>query len=143
MIGGIVMIFVALWIYQSAMRAKTSNVIMWVAIAAVAFFVVELGFIDVNLYIMEAIKGGEGGSDYERDLTTIGDRKNEGGFQGFGGVLLSVYLELMPQIVGFLAVALIRIKFITKEAITIGNLFSGLKEMVLSIKESFKTSSGN
>jgi len=143
MIGGIVMIFVALWIYQSAMRAKTSNVIMWVAIAAVAFFVVQLGFIDVNLYIMEAIKGGEGGSDYERDLTTIGDRKNEGGFQGFGGVLLSVYLELMPQIVGFLAVALIRIKFITKEAITIGNLFSGLKEMVLSIKESFKTSSGN
>ena len=137
------MIFVALWIYQSAMRAKTSNVIMWVAIAAVAFFVVQLGFIDVNLYIMEAIKGGEGGSDYERDLTTIGDRKNEGGFQGFGGVLLSVYLELMPQIVGFLAVALIRIKFITKEAITIGNLFSGLKEMVLSIKESFKTSSGN
>ena len=143
MIGGIVMIFVALWIYQSAMRAKTSNVIMWVAIAAVAFFVVQLGFIDVNLYIMEAIKGSEGGSDYERDLTTIGDRKNEGGFQGFGGVLLSVYLELMPQIVGFLAVALIRIKFITKEAITIGNLFSGLKEMILSIKESFKTSSGN
>ena len=141
MIGGIVMIFVALWIYQSAMRAKTSNVIMWVAIGAVAFFVVQLGFIDVNLYIMEAIRGGEGGSDYERDLTTIGDRKNEGGFQGFGGVLLSVYMELMPQIVGFLAAALIRIKFITKEPITIGNLFGGLKEMILSIKESFKTSS--
>jgi hypothetical protein len=143
MIGGIVMIFVALWIYQSAMRAKTSNVIMWVAIAVVVFFVVQLSFIDVNLYIMEAIKGSEGGSDYERDLTTIGDRKNEGGFQGFGGVLLSVYMELMPQIVGFLAAALIRIKFITKEPITIGNLFSGLKEMILSIKESFKTSSGN
>jgi hypothetical protein len=143
MIGGIVMIFVALWFYQSAMRAKTSNVIMWVAIAVVVFFVVQLSFIDVNLYIMEAIKGSEGGSDYERDLTTIGDRKNEGGFQGFGGVLLSVYMELMPQIVGFLAAALIRIKFITKEPITIGNLFSGLKEMILSIKESFKTSSEN
>ncbi len=141
MIGGIVMIFVALWIYQSAMRAKTSNVMMWVAIGAVVFFVVQLGFIDVNLYIMEAIKGSEGGSDYERDLTSIGDRKNEGGFQGFGGVLLSVYMELMPQIVGFLAAALVRIKFITKEPITVGNLFSGLKEMFVSIKQSFKTSS--
>ncbi|MDP3590209.1 MAG: hypothetical protein Q8R54_06675 [Methylobacter sp.] len=141
MIGVIVMIFVALWIYQSAMRAKTSNVMMWVAIGAVVFFVVQLGFIDVNLYIMEAIKGSEGGSDYERDLTSIGDRKNEGGFQGFGGVLLSVYMELMPQIVGFLAAALVRIKFITKEPITVGNLFSDLKEMFVSIKQSFKTSS--
>lgn len=140
MIGGIVMILVALWIYQSAMRAKASNVMMWVAIGAVAFFVVQLLFIDVNLYILEAVRGGEGGSDYERDLTSIGDRKNEGGFQGFGGVLLSVYLELMPSIVGVLAAALIRIKFITKEAITVGNLFGDVKEMFLSIKESFKTS---
>ena len=141
MIGGIVMIFVALWIYQSAMRAKTSNVMMWVAIGAVVFFVVQLGFIDVNLYIMDAIRSGEGGGAYERDLTSIGDRKNEGGFQGFGGVLLSVYMELMPQVVGFLAAALVRIKFITKEPITVGNLFSDLKEMFVSIKQSFKTSS--
>lgn len=140
MIGGIIMIFVALWIYQSAMRAKTSNVIMWVAIGVVAFFVVQLGFIDINLYILESIKSSEGGGDYERDLTTIGDRKNEGGFQGFGGVLLSLYLELMPSIVGILAAALIRIKFITKETLSIGNLFGDVKEMFLSIKQSFKTS---
>lgn len=139
MIGGIIMIFVALWIYQSAMRAKTSNVMMWVAIGAAAFFVVQLGFIDINLYILEAVRGGEGGSDYERDLTSIGDRKNEGGFQGFGGVLLSLYLELMPSVVGVLAAALIRIKFITKEPITVGNLFGDLKEMFVSIKDSFKT----
>lgn len=134
------MIFVALWIYQSAMRAKTSNVIMWVAIATVGFFVVQLSFIDINLYILESIKSSEGGGDYERDLTTIGDRKNEGGFQGFGGVLLSLYLELMPSVVGVLAAALIRIKFITKEAFSIGNLFGDVKEMFLSIKQSFKTS---
>lgn len=139
MIGGIVMILVALWIYQSAMRAKTSNVIMWVAIGAVTFFVVQLGFIDLNLYILEAIRSGEGGSDYERDLISVGDRKNEGGFQGFGGVLLSVYLELMPSIVGVLAAALIRVKFITKEPITVGNLFGDVKEMFQSIKQSFKT----
>ncbi|MCF7964136.1 hypothetical protein V3O24_08835 [Methylobacter sp. Wu8] len=140
MIGGIVMILVALWIYQSAMRAKTSNVMMWVAIGAVTFFVVQLGFIDLNLYILEAIRSGEGGSDYERDLISVGDRKNEGGFQGFGGVLLSVYLELMPSVVGVLAAALIRVKFITKEPITVGNLFGDVKEMFQSIKQSFKTS---
>jgi hypothetical protein len=143
MIGGIVMILVALWIYQSAMKANVGNVMMWVAIGAVAFFAVQLLFIDINLYILEAIRGSEGGAEYERDLTSIGDRKNEGGFQGFGGVLLSVYLELMPSIVGFLAAAFIRIKFITKEAFTVGNLFGGLKEMFQSIKQSFKTSSEN
>ncbi|MDP1969709.1 MAG: hypothetical protein Q8K42_02095 [Methylobacter sp.] len=141
MIGGIIMIFVALWIYQSAMRAKTSNVMMWVAIGTVTFFVVQLGFIDINLYILEAVRGGEGGSDYERDLTSIGDRKNEGGFQGFGGILLSLYLELMPSIVGVLAAALVRIKFITKEPITIGNLFGDIIEMFQSRNQSFKTSS--
>jgi hypothetical protein len=140
MIGGIVMIFVALWIYQSAMKAKASNVMMWVAIATVTFFVVQLGFIDINLYILEAVRGGEGGSEYERDLTSIGDRKNEGGFQGFGGILLSLYLELMPLIVGVLAAALVRIKFVTKQPISVGNLFGDIKEMFISIKESFKTS---
>ncbi len=141
MIGGIIMIFVALWIYQSAMRAKTSNVMMWVAICVVAFFVVQLGFIDINLYILESIKSSEGGGDYERDLTTIGDRKNEGGFQGFGGVMLSLYLELMPSIVGVLAAALIRIKFITKEAISVNNLFGDISVMFQSIKQSFKETS--
>ncbi|MCX7100665.1 MAG: hypothetical protein NTX38_04010 [Methylobacter sp.] len=141
MIGGIIMIFVALWIYQSAMRAKTSNVMMWVAICVVAFFVVQLGFIDINLYILESIKSSEGGGDYERDLTTIGDRKNEGGFQGFGGVMLSLYLELMPSIVGVLATALIRIKFITKEAISVNNLFGDISVMFQSIKQSFKETS--
>ncbi len=111
---------------------------MWVAICVVVFFVVQLGFIDINLYILESIKSSEGGSDYERDLTTIGDRKNEGGFQGFGGVLLSLYLELMPSILGVLAAALIRIKFITLETISVGNLFGDIKEMFKSIKQSFK-----
>ncbi|MDO9423572.1 MAG: hypothetical protein Q7T40_05225 [Methylobacter sp.] len=140
MIGGIVMILVALWIYQAAMKAKVSNVMMWVAMGAIVFFAVQLGFININLYILESIRSSEGGSDYERSLVSIGDRKNEGGFQGFGGILLSLYLELMPLIVGFLAVALIRIKFITKETLSFGHLFGDLKEMFQSIKQSFKAS---
>jgi len=137
MIGGIVMILVALWIYQSAMRAKTSNVIMWVAASAVAFYVMQFLLVDINIYILESFRAGEGGAGYE--AVEGADRKNEGGFQGFGGVLESLYFELMPSIVSFLAVAFIRIKFITKEKISVANLFSGLGDMFQGIKKSFKT----
>jgi hypothetical protein len=138
MIGGIIMIFAALWMYQSAMKAKVDNVVMWVAISVVVFYAVQLLMVSSNVYILEAIRGGEANTNYERDLTSIGDRKNAGGFQGVGGYLLSLFFELMPPIAGVLAVAVIRIKFVTKESFSVGNLFSGIKEMFLSIKNSFK-----
>jgi hypothetical protein len=138
MIGGIVMIFAALWMYQSAMKAKVDKVVIWVAVSVVAFYAVQLLMVSSNVYILEAIRGGEADANYERDLTSIGDRKNAGGFQGIGGYLLSVFFELMPPIAGFLTVAFIRIKFVTKESFSLGNLFGGIKEMFLSIRDSFK-----
>ena len=134
------MILVALWVYQSAMRANVSNVIMWVAISAAAFFVVQTLLVQFNIYILEAVRSSESGTGYEREILTVGDRKNEGGFQGFGGVLLSTFFELMPPIAGFLAVAVIRNKFILKEPMNIANLFSGIKELFQGIKQSFKSS---
>ncbi|MGJ0492063.1 hypothetical protein [Methylobacter sp.] len=139
MIGGIVMIITALWVYQSAMRAKVNNVLIWVAICAVAFFVVQTLLVQFNIYILESIRGGEADTGYERDLLSVGDRKNEGGFQGAVGVLLSIFFELMPPVAGFLAVAVIRNKFVLKEEFTLANLFSGIKEMFQGIKQSFKT----
>jgi hypothetical protein len=137
MIGAFVMILVALWIYQSAMQAKLNNVILWVGAAAVAFFILQTLMIDVNIYFLESVRGNEGGDSYE--TVNGGDRKNEGGFQGFGGVIESLYFELMPQILAFLAIAFLRLKFITKQSFSIPNLFSGLKELFVSIKYSFKT----
>jgi hypothetical protein len=137
MIGGIVMIFVAVWVYQSAVKAKVSNVLMWIGISVVAFFVVQTLLVQLNVYILESIRGGEADAGYERALTSIGDRKNQGGFQGVSGFLLSIFFELMPPFAGFLAVALIRTKLILKEKISVTNLFSGLKELVQSIKQSF------
>jgi hypothetical protein len=139
MIGGIIMIFVAVWVYQSAVKAKVDNVLMWVAISAVVFFIVQALLVQLNVYILEEIRGSGADTSYERDLTSIGDRKNQGGFQGVSGSLLSIFFELMPPLAGFLAVALLRTKFILKENISIGNLFSGLKELFQSIKQSFKT----
>lgn len=137
MIGGMIMIFVALWIYQSAMKAKVTNVIMWVGGAAIAFYVIQFLLVDINIYILESFRASEGGAGYE--AIDGADRKNEGDFLGFTGVLKSLYLELFPSILSFLAIAFLRLKFITKEAFSVGNLFSGIKEMFQSIKHSFKS----
>ena len=137
MISGMVMIFVALWFYQSAMKAKVSNVLMWVAIGAVGFFVLQALLVNVNIYILESFRASEGGAGYESIQGA--DRKNEGDFLGFSGVLKSLYLELSPSIVGFLAIAFVRLKFIAKESFSVANLFGGLKEMFQNIKHSFKS----
>lgn len=139
MIGGIIMIFAVLWVYQTVMKVSKGNVLMWVAISAGVFFAVQMLLVQANVYILESIRGGGGDANYERDLLSVGDRKNEGGFQGVGGFFLSVFFELMPPAVGFLAVALVRIKFITKESFNIANLFGGIKDMFKSIAQSFKT----
>lgn len=133
------MIIAALWVYQSAMRAKVNNVLMWVAISAAVFFAVQMLLVQFNIYILEAIKGSESNAGYERDLLSIGDRKNESGFQGVGGILLSIFFEMMPPIAGFMAVAVVRNRFVLKEAFTVANVFSGLKELFQGIKQSFKT----
>lgn len=129
MIGAVVMILAVVWFYQSAVKAKVPNLMMWVGIAAGVFLVSQFLLIEVNVYLLEAFRASEGGSDYERDLATVGDRKNEGGFQGLGGSLLSIFFELMPPVVGFLLVAFIRLKFIVKEAFSVSALFGGLTEM--------------
>lgn len=138
MIGGIVMIFAALWVYQSALKAKVNNVLLWVGICVVAYFVTQMLLVQVNVLILESIRGSESTAGYERDLTSVGDRKNEGGFQGFWGILLSLFFELMPPLVGFLVVAIIRAKFIMKSGLTLDVLFGGFKELFESIKQSFK-----
>ncbi|MEI7795090.1 MAG: hypothetical protein WCI06_00460 [Methylococcaceae bacterium] len=137
MIGGMFMIFVAIWVYQSAARAKVQNMFYWVVGSVVTFFVVQLLLVEFDIYLLEALRSSEGGAVYEGENGA--DRKNEGDFQGFGGVLESLFFELMPQITGFLAVAVLRNRFMLKEPLTVTNLFSGIKELFVRIKDSFKT----
>lgn len=139
MIGGIVLVFATIWAYQTAIKEKTENMLFWVAAAAVAFLVVQYAFVWLDIYILESFRGSESTEGYERDVLSVGDRKNEGGFEGFKGIFLSTFFELMPPIAGFLAVAVIRVKFILKAAFTPANLFSGIGEMFSSIGNSFKS----
>jgi hypothetical protein len=136
MISGMVMILVALWFYQSATKAKVSNVLMWTAIGAIGFFALVWVLQSFNIYILESFRASEGGANYE--AIQGADRKNAGDFLGFAGVLKSLYEELSPSIVGFVAIAFVRLKFITKESFSVANLFGGIKEIFQSIKQSFK-----
>jgi hypothetical protein len=138
MIGGVIMILTTIWIYQTVVQLKTEKALLWVGGCAAIYLASQFLLIDFNVYILEAFRSSEGGANYERDLTSVGDRKNEGGFQGVGGILESLFLELMPPIAGFLIVAFIRLKFITKESFAVNTLFSGTKEMFINIKDSFK-----
>lgn len=137
MIGGIVMVLTVIWVYQSLMKAKKDNVLMWVAICAVVYLVVQVLFYNVNIMIVDALDGKDVGGDYDRDLTSVGDRKTQ---EGAGGWFMPVIFELLPPIAGFLAVSAVQSLFILKQALTPANLFAGVKEMFESIKNSFKTS---
>ena len=137
MISGMIMVFVAIWIYQSAMKAKMDNVILWVAGSAIAFFFLVFLLQYININILESFRASEGGSAYE--AINGADRKNQGDFTGFAGILKSLYEELSPSIVSFLIIAFLRLKLITKESFSVGNLFGGLKEMFQNIKQSFKS----
>jgi hypothetical protein len=138
MIGGILGILVLIWVYQTATKANVNNVVVWVMVCAAVYMASQFLLIGGSNYMIESMRASEGGENYERDLMSIGDRKNVGGFQGSKGTFASVFFELFPPLAGFLLVALIRTKFVLKESLTKTNLFSGLGDVFRSIKESFK-----
>ena len=138
MIGGIVMVLTVIWVYQSLMKVKKSNILFWVAGCAALFFASEFIAQIFCIEIIDALGGKDIGGEYDPNLVDVRDRKTS---EGPGGAIMPVICELLPSITGFLLVAVVRTLFIMKEAITPANLVSGIKEMFASIKNSFKTSS--
>lgn len=141
MIGGIVMVLAAIWIYQTVMRAKKGNLLIWVAVCASAFFAVEFIAQLFCIEIIDALGGkdiGDVRTDYDRELASVSDRRTQ---ENPGGFFVNSLCELFPSIAGILVVAVIRTLVILKEAPTPANLFSGLKEMFITIKDSFKSTS--
>ncbi|MGZ8944451.1 MAG: hypothetical protein ACXW1W_03385 [Methylococcaceae bacterium] len=147
MISAIVMIFAAIWIYRSGIKVKTNNLILWIMICMGVFIASQVALYFLNSYLTDIFDGRDVPTEgYERDVTSVGDRKNAGGFQSVGGAFFSVFLEFLPAAGGFLIMAVMRLQFITKESYTLSNLFSGIteifqetfKSMVASVKEGFK-----
>ena len=68
------------------------------------------------------------------------DNADSAGLQtGPGGTFIGIIFELFPFLVPFFAIAVIRLKLMLKQPFNFMALFGGIKEMFLSIKNSFKT----
>lgn len=137
MIGGIVGLLTLIWVYQTVTKANVTNAMMWVIICAAIYLASQFVLVGAANYIVEGMRA-DVSEGYDRDITSIGDRKNAGGFQGAKGSFLSYFFELFPPIAGFLLVALARVLLVLKQPINKENLFSGLGETFISIKDSFK-----
>jgi len=137
MIGGVINILVAIWVYQALIKVRSSNLLWWVAGCAAAFFAVEALTQVFCIEIIDALNGKDVGGEYEPGLTDVGDRKTQE--SAGGGMFMSVICELFPSIAGFLVVAVVRTQFILKETLVPANLFSGITDMFSSIINSFKT----
>ncbi|NOR80685.1 MAG: hypothetical protein GQ529_07620 [Methyloprofundus sp.] len=139
MFGGVLTILVAIWVYRTAVQAKTGKILLWTAGAAILFITVQVLFYNVNIFIIDGL-GSDVGGEYDRDLTDVGDRKDGGGIQdGFFGSVLGIIFEILPLFMAWLAVAFVRTKYMLKEELNVKNLVSGITDVFTGIKNSFKT----
>ncbi len=138
MIGGIIGLLTLIWVYQTVTKANVNNAMMWVIVCGAVYLASQFILVGTANYLVESMRAAQGGEGYERDVTSIGDRKNMGGFQGPKGTFMSVFFELFPPIAGFLLVAVTRTLLIMKQSLSKENLFSGIGDMFRSIKDSFK-----
>ncbi len=141
--GGIIAIFIAIWIYRTALEHKTGNALYWVAGSFIVFLAVQFLAINLNGLIIETFD-----TDINSEYDSAGglnarDNSDSAGLQsGSGGSVIGVIFELLTWILPFFVVAIIRQLWMLKQSFNFMGLFSGLKEMFISIKNSFKTSDG-
>lgn len=138
MIGGVIMVLTAIWVYQTLMKAKKPNVILWVAACAALFFITEFMVSLFCIEIIDALGGKDIGGNYDPSLAEVHDRKTQ---EGPGGLIMPFLCELLPSFVGVVAVAAVQSAVILKQGLNPATMFGGMKEMFLSIRDSFKTSS--
>lgn len=140
-IGGIIAIFIAIWIYRTAQEQKTGKGLYWVVGSFIVFLIVQFIMIKFNMMIIETFD-----TDINSDYDNAGglnnrDNSDSAGLQaGAGGTVIGIIFELLPWVVPFFVVAIIRQLFMLKQSFSFMGLFGGLKEMFSSIKNSFKTS---
>ncbi len=141
--GGIIAIFIAIWIYRTALEHKTGNALYWVAGSFIVFLAVQFFTINLNGFIIETFD-----SDINSEYDNVGDlnaryTSETAGLQsGSGGSVIGVAFELLTWILPFFVVAIIRQLWMLKQSFGFVGLFGGLKEMFVSFKNSFKTSEG-
>ena len=140
-IGGLIAILIAIWIYRTAIQAKTGNALYWVLGGFVLFMSLQIVMIYLNILIIETFDGDVSAEYDSAGGLNARDNSDTAGIQsGTGGTFVGILFELFPFIVPFFAVAVARQMFMLKQAFNFMGLFDGIKEVFVSIKESFKTS---
>ncbi len=139
MFGGLISILIAIWIYRTAIEAKTGNTLYWVAGSVIVFLSVQLIMTYFNAMIVDS---------YDRDLSVdydtagglnLRDHSDTAGLQsGSGGTLIGIIFEILPLIVPFFVIAVIRQLLMLKQSFSFFGLFGGIKDMFVGIKNSFK-----
>jgi len=142
--GGLIAILIAVWIYQTdvqfEVKGKKLPKLFWVAGSFILYMIMQFVMIEFNVMIIE-IFDTDINSEYD-NAGGLKARENDdtAGLQsGTGGTLIGIIFELLPFIVPFFVVAIIRQIIMLKQSFNFMGLFDGLKEMFISIKDSFKT----
>ena len=136
--GGLIAIFIAIWIYRTALQEKTGNALLWVAGSFVVYLGVQLGMIYFNIMIIEIFDG-----DVNDAYDVISEQNNNDTAKlqsGAGGTLIGIIFEILPFSVPFLIISVIRLMVMLKKPFNVKELFCGTKATLMSIKNSFKTS---
>ena len=139
--GGLVDILVAIWVYRTAVEQKTGNALYWAAGSFIVSLAVQLLMIYFNGFVIESFD-----TDINSEYDSAGglnarDNSDTAGLQtGSGGTLIGIIFEILPLVAPVIAVAVLRQLVMLKQSFSFLTLFSGVKEMFVSIKNSFKTS---
>jgi flagellar biosynthesis protein FlhB len=139
--GGIIAIFIAIWIYRTGVENKTGKVFYWVVGSFVVFLAGSLFATYFNGMIIEMFDT-DISSEYDNagGLNAIDD-SSSGIQSGAGGTMIGIIFELLTWVIPFFVIAVLRQLVMLKQSFNFMGLFSGIKEMFVSIKNSFKTSS--
>ncbi len=143
MIGGVFIVLVAIWMYQAAVKAQKDNALVWVVLGCVVFFVVQFVMVKLSSTFAEmtmaasSVDIGSSDSPEFAGRAKLINSESSGGFRAF---FLFFIADILPPFFGVLGAGLVRTIVVLKEKPTLGNLFSGIKEMFIDIGRSFKTS---
>jgi len=140
MFGGLISILIAIWIYRTAVEAKTGNMVYWVVGSVIVFLSLQLVMTFFNAMIVESFDRDLGASYDAAGGLNMRDNSDTAGLQsGSGGTLIGIIFEFIPLVVPFFAIAVIRQILMLKQSFSFKGLFGGIKEMFSGIINSFKT----
>jgi hypothetical protein len=138
--GGLLAIFIAIWIFRTAVQEKTGNTLFWVASSFIIFLGIQVAMIYFNAMIIEIFDGDVSTTYDNAGGLNARDNSDTAGLQsGTGGTLIGLTFELLPFIIPFFIVAVLRQVIMLKQTFNPKQLLAGTKSVLISIKDSFKT----